>query len=216
MYLNQKLLHALRAGGIEKFFAGNGVNYSLAAQPLGELFLPTGAIVANDPLCMFETAPFQKTVEPGRYQVILYILNINTDKRVAFSELRFKDSMPVRFELAIKEGQDISQLGEDEFFGYGVDSGTGSFMDAAACLQMMELFKQDETGALPFLENPLNESYIYTYSAANVLIPGQNVNVAAFSTGYGDGAYPSYWGIDDKNRICCLITDFCLLGFEEE
>lgn len=32
-----------------------------------------------------------------------------------------------------------------------------------------------------------------------------------FSSGDGDGAYPSYWGFDDAGQLCCLMTDFRIL-----
>lgn len=33
-------------------------------------------------------------------------------------------------------------------------------------------------------------------------------NLAAFSTGYGDGFYATYVGYDQKGKICRLLTDF--------
>jgi hypothetical protein len=35
--------------------------------------------------------------------------------------------------------------------------------------------------------------------------------VIAFTAGYGDGEYPSYWGRDDAGQICCFVTDFLIL-----
>ncbi len=37
---------------------------------------------------------------------------------------------PVKWELATRIGEDLSTLSANEVFGYGVDSGTGCFMDA--------------------------------------------------------------------------------------
>lgn len=39
-------------------------------------------------------------------------------------------------------------------------------------------------------------------------------NIIAFSSGLGDGVYPSYFGYDENNEICCLVTDFGL--YEDE
>jgi len=46
----------------------------------------------------------------------------------------------------------------------------------------------------------------------NVPIPGpSSANLIACSSGYGDGAYPSWWGYDEAGGICTLATDFFLL-----
>jgi hypothetical protein len=40
-------------------------------------------------------------------------------------------------------------------------------------------------------------------------------NLIAFSSGWGDGAYPSYFGYDAKNRLASVVTDFhVLIGVE--
>jgi hypothetical protein len=33
-------------------------------------------------------------------------------------------------------------------------------------------------------------------------------NVAIFSSGWGDGMYSTYWGLDAGDRPVCLVTDF--------
>ena len=34
----------------------------------------------------------------------------------------------------------------------------------------------------------------------------------AFTSGYGDGSYGSYWGFDDNDEVVCLVTDFLVLN----
>jgi hypothetical protein len=46
----------------------------------------------------------------------------------------------------------------------------------------------------------------------HVPIPGPSAaNLVACSSGYGDGAYPSWWGYDEIGGICALATDFFVL-----
>lgn len=52
-------LRILRAGESEKFFINSKFHEKIEEQSLGLLNLPTG-IVANDPLCLFETEPLKK------------------------------------------------------------------------------------------------------------------------------------------------------------
>ena len=36
-------------------------------------------------------------------------------------------------------------------------------------------------------------------------------NTIAFSTGWGDGAYGSWWGLRADGKPCCLVSDFHVL-----
>lgn len=216
MYCNEPMLLALRNGGIEAFVDKTPYGDYLREQPLGTLHLATGSIVANDPLCLSELAPFEKQVPPGDYPVIVYVLHIQTDQRVAFAEVRFSNEPPVKFVPALVAGEDISKLGKDSFYGYGVDTGTGGFMDAQTCRQIEQQGGEEDDILLSMLEDALDKTYVHTYSVANVCLPGTKDNVVAFSSGYGDGAYPSFWGMDSHGVPCCLITDFCIVGEEEE
>lgn len=208
MEKQSKKLSILRNGKTEKFFEHSKFQQKIAEQPLGLLNLPTGSIVANDPLCLFETDPFDKTVTPGSYQTFLYIHHFETDRRVAFAEIRFSENIPIRFDLALTNNQHLEELDEDEFYGYGVDSGTGCFVDKLTLDEYVKLTDLTEDGMLPDLEKELDLRYIHTYSFANYTLSGSPHNLILFSSGYGDGAYASYWGYDTNNELCCLITDF--------
>ncbi|AZV53216.1 DUF4241 domain-containing protein [Bacillus sp. NMCC46] len=37
------------------------------------------------------------------------------------------------------------------------------------------------------------------------------VDIAMFTTGFGDGMYPSFWGIDQNGEPTCLVTDFFIM-----
>ena len=38
----------------------------------------------------------------------------------------------------------------------------------------------------------------------------KNLNVIMVHSGFGDGVYSSYWGIDGSGKVVCLVTDFQL------
>ncbi len=121
------------------FFTNSKYHESIVIQELGEINLPTGKIVACDPLVCPEELPFSRQVKAGRYPVTLYIHCIDDDKRVGFAKLSFSDKLPRRFELAVNAEQNLDELKEGYIFGYGVDSGTGCFMDEAAAAKVIEL-----------------------------------------------------------------------------
>jgi hypothetical protein len=39
----------------------------------------------------------------------------------------------------------------------------------------------------------------------------RRLNVVMFSSGEGEGFYPSYFGIDEEGDICTLVTDFRII-----
>lgn len=211
MYLQKEIMIALRTGDIDKFLEKLPDDITIREQSLGKINLPTGKIIANDPVCNFQKDPFERTVAPGEYPVMLYMAHIESDQRVAFAEIRFTEELPADFEIATIAGDDISKLGDDDFFGYGVDSGTGGFMDETVCGELEELHNQADDYIFKPLDDALEESYVPTYDTANVCLPDSELNVVAFSSGFGDGTYPSFWGFDKNGELCSLITDFMVI-----
>ena len=211
----EEMFAALRAGTIENYLREKE-NEQIVEQKLCLIKLPTGKIVANDPLMIYEYEPYLITVAPGEYPVYLYIHHIKTDKRVAFAEIRFTDSLPVRFELARTEADKDVVCSPNEYVGYGVDSGTGGFMDESVVQLLKELDSDQNMEYFDAVDDLLEESYVHTYSTANFTPKGAGANVAVFSSGYGDGVYGSYWGYDESGELCCLLTDFQTIFIQEE
>jgi hypothetical protein len=181
---------------------------------LGELVLTTGSVVACDPAVFPEKSPFTVQVPPGRYPVIVSVATFadDTDHRIAYAILKFSEQAPVYWEMAIEENQDVNALGEDEIFCYPVDAGIGCFMD----VQVGKLLQQrgdDGTDFADQLFDALFEHSLLDVRAAHICMDdATGANVIAFSSGWGDGCYASYWGYDVDNKIVCLVTDFDLLG----
>lgn len=185
---------------------------SLTKINMGLLNLPTGKIVANDPCCFYELDEFTTTVQPGQYPVSISIGRYpSNDKRVALAMIRFSDDKPIKWEMALVKEQSTENLKDtdDGYFGYGVDSGTGGFMDKQAAdkicernFDIYELFKEQ-----------FESTYVHTYNYAIGNIDGGAGNdVAAFSSGWGDGCYPSYFGFNESGEPCVLVTDFLILN----
>jgi len=64
------------------------------------------------------------------------------------------------------------------------------------------------------LMEAMNATYENTRSWADYRLDRSDLNVMAFSSGIGDGLYPSYFGrIGDT--VVCLITDFLMFDVPE-
>ena len=58
--------------------------------------------------------------------VELAIADLNSDERVAFARVVFTREVTVSWKMAVTTPiQDVATLGPNEYFGYGVDAGTG-------------------------------------------------------------------------------------------
>ncbi|MBL7909966.1 MAG: DUF4241 domain-containing protein [Bacteroidia bacterium] len=209
------------------YFDNKEVNgTTLTFLELGNLNLPTGKIVACDPLvCLGDTPAFTKTVKPGIYPVTVCIAGDGDFAgRYAAVKLEFSKTKATKWELALLEGQDIKNLStEDSFYGYPVDAGLGCFCDFETQDNYLkfdrDFYSKNPNGNIydnffagEFKKNadPTNPHSIGDW--LNFHLPNApEQNVMMFHSGFGDGLYPCYWGIDDNGEICSLIVDFMVL-----
>lgn len=180
----------------------------------GDLIVTSGAIVACDPKWIEENTiwPFVTRLLPGRYPVILSIAHFrNGDQRVAYAVLRVREQSPVRWVVALFPKEAMRNAEDDNALpGYGVDSGEGCFMDADAARvwapRINTIADADQV-----IDDDMDRNGSDTAEWANIsLEPDVAANLIAFSTGFGDGVYASYFGYDVDDVIVCLVTDFAL------
>lgn len=182
----------------------------------GELVLPSGRVIAADPCYLArldDTPPFVRTVPPGRYPVWLALARTASDppwaERVACMVLQLSDGPAVQWELALRPGEHLADLLPGHFHGHGVDSGNACFVDAAATAALdpalrRALYTDGVVGA--------HERAGWRTRFVHVPLPGPApANLIACSSGYGDGCYPSWWGIDETGAPVALATDFFVL-----
>lgn len=103
---------------------------------------------------------------------------------------------------------------EEEFFGYGVNKGIGCFMDAEAALYLQayedQRYKEDNDFLYEEFAEGLEQNYQHTWDRL-VTRFYDKVDIAMFTTGFGDGMYPSFWGLDQNGKTACLVKDFLII-----
>lgn len=177
----------------------------LSGLGIGKLAVPSGRIVACDPFICDGIAAFGRRVPVGKFPVQLAVARLShDDERVAFARILFADRPVARWEMALRPGQTLEELKPGYIHGYGVDTGTGAFMDAAT--QAPYLGATADEAATERLVAALNDAPVD--SRAWLLRPFGHANVAMFSSGFGDGFYASYFGLDEAGRVVALVTDF--------
>ncbi len=191
-----------------------GTEVDVFAGSAGDLMLQTGRVAAADVFFTGGALPFTRWLPSGRYPVSTLHAEApgSGDDRIAAAMIRVRPGDPLRWELAVTAGQDPAGLGPGEFVGYGVDSGTGCFASAEA----VEWLARAGSGAWDLysrrVEAAMFPSRNELHSVADVPIGDPNqLNVIAFASGWGDGTYPSYFGLDAAGQPLVLLTDFQIL-----
>ncbi len=175
---------------------------SVQCRDAGPLTLPSGRIVACDPGLGFLERPFSIAVEPDTYPVLL----AEADERVACAMISFAEGIPVRWVRA-------SPRHGDPHYCFDVDTAKACFLDVIVAQKLRHSI--DRGGFEPF-EREIDAQMAGT-GFANVLVrPDNNGNLVAFSSGAGDCAYASSFGLAPDGSPICLITDFRLLEDEQE
>jgi len=186
----------------------------LHCRRLADMSLLSGKIIASDGIIP-DGAPFNQTVNPGTYPLLLIIADLDGDERVAFAMLRFSEEPVARWEVATIDypadlADKLISINSDLIFSYGVDSGTGCFADANA----YPLLFSDEAIPPDLMEKIEKEQKkIYKDTRDWVHIETPKGSMAIFSSGDGDGTYASYFGLNRAGKPVALLTDFVIVDW---
>ena len=162
-------------------------------QDVGTLKVQSGVLGMFDfGYNMYEFEPLHRGIEPGEYPVqVLWIENRVVGLRVRFNE----DRAAMKWYAAkTPEGTGI----------YGVDAGNLAIMDVGGLLELTHLEKEI-----------LYETWIRTCQPALLSMKTDNDCVITPS-GFGDGAYPAFWGVDASDEVVSLFIDFMVLVEEDD
>jgi len=220
-------------GAVQAFEPGaqardrQGGDVTFWTRAVGDLIAPTGRIVACDPFTCADAPAFACEALPGTYPVRVALAQFarNSDERIVAAMLQLRAAAAVRWEPAQWVRAADSATSETDNEGatdsasitddYCVDSGFGAFMDEAAIEVLLEhIHAEDDddylqgrldslgpVGGAEWFDIPLDEE-----TGANMLL---------FTSGWGDGAYPSYWGYAADDGLVCLLTDFGVVDASE-
>ena len=172
----------------------------------GVLHVPSGRVAARDPACGTEPA-FRRTIPPGSYRVVAGLTEM-TD--VAYLALWVKDTPIVRAELAFLDERNEDGDAHPLWRGacqYGVDAGLGCFVDATLASAARAAVRAAIDAKDPVVLYGDWHYLNYHVGAGNVVM---------CRSGFGDGYYPTYVGLDAQGDVVCFVTDFGPLHDDEE
>ena len=180
-------------------------NMAVDVLDIGAVHFPTGQIFACDPLVELEdTLPFLQTIPAGTYPVkICVVPSEQYGDRYACVKVEVSQEKPVRYELGMVGNEDLDEeLGEDEYFGFGVDAGMGCVAD----IQTQAAFKtywakrlEEDPDIDPYndlfcdlMEENAKAHPKYQGDCGDWLnwtVPDTDCNLPIFASGWGDGYY---------------------------
>ena len=178
---------------------------------IGKIKIVSGRIVICDPLHSDEYGiPFNQLFPIGEFPVQLSIAKVDNEETIAFARINFSDEPVEKWKLALQEGQEDLPVGGEEMHGYSVDGGVAVVIDDEA----NKLILKEKPALLdPDLFKEMEKHYHqnWKYSMLNF----NKYNMAAFSTGFGDGFFASYIGFDAKGNPCRLLTDLNVVNWKK-
>jgi hypothetical protein len=180
---------------------------------VGAVNLATGRLVVRDndwcvPDSGHEREAFAEEFPPGRYRVVLSLVDFDkpgVPPRGAAAKVVIRDEAPVSWEMALRPGQDLSKLGDEEFFGFSVDSGQGCFLDVTA-LPLLGRLQDNRDEWERIRDEVMRDGWTEVTDAESGL------NIILFDCGMGDGAYPTWIGRSAGGEVVCFISDLELLS----
>ena len=190
-----------------------GYDIGIRRASIGPLHLPTGQLVACDPLTHPSTEPFDLSIKPGRYPVRLVLAELRDEVRVAYAVVEIAGAEAARWTPALVHGEQPDALDAP---GYNVGSSLGCFMDAQTGARLMEYteivhFDEDEFEKQlrsQLRKNKKRRAVGWANIGHDYLEPG---NILVFPTGYGDGFYHTYVGRTHEGQVTRVVTDFQVL-----
>ncbi len=180
---------------------------TLAMQPLPALRLASGVIVACDP---FEvTGPaFARRVAAGDHPVFAAVATYPRkrgpgEQRLAAVIVRFSDSEPSRWEPAAFVDDPAAP---DP--AYISATGAGCFMDVRLQAQLAAEPSSWPTASYRALERQLLvEHHASTWGWATYQPVAESPDNCLAFLSVGGAVRRSYWGLDDRDQVACLLTD---------
>lgn len=167
------------------------------------LACPSGRLVAGDLQCgLSDDARLALPVPAGTFPTEAVVAEFPDGSRIpAFAIVRISDLVPAQWTMALRDGDDVADFEEGEFPALGVDFGAIGIADADAVHQFDGSV---EANMIKQIDERLRSSPV----AGGAITETSVVDVVAFTSGRGDGAYGVGWGMSDPVHPACLLVDF--------
>jgi hypothetical protein len=190
------------------------VSHGIQRKILGPLNLPSGKLIAIDPISLVEQGShFVQMFPVGASIAYAYLTNDDFNgERVVLTEVQFSDEKVEQWRLAEVEDVPRPATLVDTDYGMIVEGAIGSYMSPEFLTEIKnpKLYPSEGSFYSEYLFDKLNGSqqavsFLFQYSKHS------KVNAAVFETGDSDGIYPSFIGYSKSGKPIKLVTTFFML-----
>ncbi len=193
---------------------------------IGKADFPSGEVVLADPLAYLGseyTIVLEKRIPTGSYPVEVAVCPSRiAGMRVTAARLIVSSKEAVRHEIAMPKGSKIQDLGKSGVWGFfGVDTGLACFSDlkvAGKYKDFIQNWQEKNPGKNKYTDYFaafFRESYkkfpeVQREGGDFLLwqVPDTKYKLPMFASGFGDGIYSGYWGLDAKGKPAELVIPF--------
>lgn len=208
MYINLDVLNI--TNGNTKIIDTEFGRMTIEKIEAGKLKLVTGRVIATDPILLYDDECYSEHVKPGTYTVNIYVGKAEKRKKqTVAAEIRINENEPIKWEMALLEGESAKGFSHDEFMGYEVENGLGCFMDEKV-MEMLDVMSEEE---LKDYETKIKDAVRKNdYSCADIVMDKRTgLNMIVFASGWNEGTFPTYCGFDNDNKLSRILTDFMVI-----
>ncbi len=205
----------------------DGLGYDIVVhrRSIGELSLPSGQLVACDPVHGLSAEPLDLGIDAGAYPVHLIIAEMRDEKEIAYASVSIRRREARRWELATlpKTAESTPWERQREDPGFQVDSGLAAVVDAdtaSAIMSYKQVVMPEEDDYERHLWGRIHRRRAHSVGWANLSLRSDlelpapsTANMLAFDAGYGDGWYTCYAGYDREDHLVSVVIDFEVLDF---
>lgn len=186
-----------------------GESVTIHIHQLGKTEFSSGRVAPKDTMMLDVEAELDRSVPTTEGLAEAVVARFESgDERVAFLRVRFKAEPAARYAPALRKiGPEWHESYRE---AYPVDSGFGGFVDYTLQKEINELLGAENSELTKRLHRDLEQQSKPTWSWANFEVkPG--IKILVVSSGFGDGGYKTYYGLNSKNELVSLLTDFEVL-----
>jgi tetratricopeptide (TPR) repeat protein len=183
--------------------------FALSYTELEKIPVASGAVCVFDAYEHAGVKPFLQKFPAG--DCTPYALSVQTSlgERIAFAGLKFSDKPAKVWKLALFDEHDVIKLAqESDSVVSAVNSGIVCVGDFVAMREYDALVKSsiDDYHVMDMAVSfDGNTAFVYRIGGAPAL--------GVFSSGWGDGSYPAYIGLDENGSPVNIICDFNMIEY---
>lgn len=178
---------------------------------IGNLDFPRGIVVGCDPALISDARAYiTVAVTPGSYPLTLF--TTGEYQRNVLAKLTFSNKTADKWVHAYTS-VDMEEILMGKTVGFPVDTGQACLIDEetrdAFTDFVTDFIKSNPDHNLwdALVDNSFRDSETEV-ECVKAVIPNTKHSFFIFTSGHGDGTYPTYWGFTDENEVVSLVVDF--------